>query len=542
MRAVPISLSVAAVLLLASANTDVSARQAQQDKPPSPADRAFRDALNTKEAAARLAAFRTLVAQFPDSDVVKNGAPQFNIFSLATNLVAAEAQEARDAAEAYAARLPPANRGKTAWANTLLAMAFARTDVMWPEAERYARKALESWDSGAAAGPPRDAGQALERAIPLWLLGQALAAQRRDDEAERYLREAYQDRPNAPGIVGQVMPVLLDIAKRRGRADDQVECLVALALYGGLTPARRLDLDKAYRRTHHGSLDGLEAMLDARYEAELPARIPVASFARAPRAEARTVLAEMFTGASCGPCVGLDLALEAALRRYRLRDLAVLVYHQHAPSPDPLVSPSAEARAKWYGFVGVPYLFVDGGKLDDEGGGKVADATGLYRNKVQPAIDRALANPPQARLTLDAVRAGTIITARVVVHANSAAGRTPALRLHVALAEDRVRYSGGNGIRFHPMVVRKMARDGAGSLVPATGTARMEVTFDLAAIGAELKSYLDDYEKSTKAASGPFAFNEKKCDLDSSNLVVVAFVQEDGSRRVLQSVVARPPK
>ncbi len=140
------------------------------------------------------------------------------------------------------------------------------------------------------------------------------------------------------------------------------------------------------------------------------------------------------------------------------------------------------------------------------------------------------------------MRAGNLITARVVLHANSAAGRTPALRLHVALAEERVRYSGGNGIRFHPMVVRKMARDGAGILVPATGTARTEVKFDLAAIGAELKSYLDDYEKSRKALSGPFAFNEKKCDLDSSNLVVVAFVQEDGSRRVLQSVVARVAK
>ena len=130
MRASPFSLSVAVVLLLAAANAGVSARQAQQEKPLSPADRAFRDALNTKEAAARLAAFRTLVAEFPDSDVVKNGAPQFNIFSLATNLVAAEAKEAHDAAEAYAARFSPADRGRTAWANTPLAMALARTEVM----------------------------------------------------------------------------------------------------------------------------------------------------------------------------------------------------------------------------------------------------------------------------------------------------------------------------------------------------------------------------------------------------------------------------
>jgi hypothetical protein len=54
----------------------------------------------------------------------------------------------------------------------------------------------------------------------------------------------------------------------------------------------------------------------------------------------------------------------------------------------------------------------------------------------------------------------------------------PALRLQVALVEERVRHSGGNGIRFQLMVVRKLAGDGAGLPLPAMGVTKANVTFD----------------------------------------------------------------
>ncbi len=63
----------------------------------------------------------------------------------------------------------------------------------------------------------------------------------------------------------------------------------------------------------------------------------------------------------------MDLSVEAAMRRYQPRDLAVLVYHVHSPAPDPLVNPSSEARAKAYGFRGAPYMTIDGLEFDNEG-------------------------------------------------------------------------------------------------------------------------------------------------------------------------------
>ena len=415
----------------------------------------------------------------------------------------------------------------------LIAMDFARSETMWVEAEHYARKSLEYWDSGATREPPRRIGIALERALPLTVLGQAIAKQGRDEEAEGYLRQAYQERANEPGVVAQVVPLLLDIAKRRGRTDEQVEYLIALALYGQLTPARRAELEDAYRRTHQGSLEDLEAMLDARYERELPKALPVEAFVRSAQPGARVVLAEMFTGASCAPCVGMDLALEAAMRRYPLRDLAVLVYHVHVPVPDPLVNPSGRARAKAYGFGSAPHMAIDGVEFDDKGGGKAAEAPAIFRSRLQPAIERALQVPGRARIALQATPAGDVITVKVAVDQVPKGG--PALRLQVALVEERVRYSGGNGIRFQPMVVRKLAGDGAGLPLPATGVMKANVTFDVPAIRAEIKKYLDDFERNGDDSFKPSTFNEKKYDIDGSNLLVIAFVQEVTSRRVLQA-------
>ena len=53
----------------------------------------------------------------------------------------------------------------------------------------------------------------------------------------------------------------------------------------------------------------------------------------------RLVLAEVFTGAGCPPCVGADLAFDAAMERYSPKDVAVVMYHEHVPRPDPMTNP-----------------------------------------------------------------------------------------------------------------------------------------------------------------------------------------------------------
>ena len=535
--------SVVVVTLLVTSATLIAHMQAQVPLQPkstagalSAEEQAFRDALALKDPDAKLRAFQKLLQVWPHSPAVKNGAADFNILQLTTTMTAQAAKEARRAAEAFAATIPSDDRDRAAWQNMLLAMAFARTDVMWPEAERYSHRALAYWDSGGTNEAPKGNGLALERAVPLTVLGQSIAKQGRDADAEPYLREAYERRADEPGVVGQVVPLLLDIARRRGRSNEQQQYLIALALHGQLTPELRTELEEAYRRTHPGSQVGLEAALDRAYEAELPKAIPVEAFTRTPAEGRRTVLTEMFTGASCGPCLGMNFAIEAAMRRYELRDSAVLVYHLHSPAPDPLVSPSGKARAKAYGVNGAPHVFVDGVVLDDEGGGKASEAAAIFRSRLQPAVDGALGNAPAARISLKAAQKDDVIRASVVV--DQVPSDVPGLRLHVALAEDRVRYSGGNGIRFHPMVVRKMAGDGQGLAISGKSL-RTQVVFDVASVRRELQAYLEDFEKRGDEHFGPSAFKEKSYDIDPSRLVVVAFVEEARSHRVLQAAVMR---
>ena len=60
------------------------------------------------------------------------------------------------------------------------------------------------------------------------------------------------------------------------------------------------------------SLDGLRATLDERYERSAP-RLHVSPWVPAKSRTGRTVVAELFTGAGCPPCVAADIAFEAAL-------------------------------------------------------------------------------------------------------------------------------------------------------------------------------------------------------------------------------------
>lgn len=545
MKSTATALTTAAALLLltmglsAGAATPASPQQVvvHQGRPAkelSPADKAFDEALKSKEPQARLLAFQKLKKDWPDSPAVKNGAADFNILAITTDLVRSAATEARRAADSYASHMPR-ERDRSAWQHMLLALKFDATGAMWPETERHARKALEAWDSGGLQQPPKEMGIELERAVPLALLGKAIARQGRDEEAEHFLRSAYDARAGEPGVITEVVPELIAIAKRRGNAADHMEWLLVAALYGQLTPERRTELEGLYRAVHGGSLDGLEAMLDARYERELPASVTVEPFRRPASDTARIVLTEMFTGAFCSPCVGMDLALEAALRRYQTKDLAVLVYHMHSPSQDPLTNPSGEARATSYGVRGAPQLLVDGLPMDDEGGGKASEAAAIFESRLQPSLDKALQQPAGARVTLRVSRRGSEI--RASVRAANLPKNRGDLALHVALVEERVRYSGGNGIRFHPMVVRKMANDGQGLKVPATGEMKSEFSFDTDAITTELDAYLDRMEKGTDRFE-PFTFGVRNSRLDPARLLVVAFVQESSSRRVLQAAVA----
>jgi hypothetical protein len=247
----------------------------------------------------------------------------------------------------------------------------------------------------------------------------------------------------------------------------------------------------------------------------------------------------MFTGAGCPPCVGADFAFEAALERYTPEDFALLVYHVHVPRPDPMTNPSTLARQTLYGVTGVPSFYIDG-VSDGKGGGGADEARKIYTDRIEPLVDRRLAAKPDARIALQATQAGGSV--RVTVGVSGVAPTSRRLKLHLVLVEERVRYSGENGLRFHPMVVRAMAGKEAGgfALQPGKST-KLDHVFDVAQVVAQAAAHLDDFEKtSTRFPNHTFAVRTH--DIERARLAVVAFVQDEESKVILQAAFARPPQ
>ena len=291
--------------------------------------------------------------------------------------------------------------------------------------------------------------------------------------------------------------------------------------------------------------------------------------------------------------MGASLAFEAALDRYARQNYILLNYHVHIPQPDPMVNPSTLERQKFYGVRSTPSYFVDG---DSDGGGGSADqAKSLYDRKVEPVIEKHLGAAPEAAIKLRATQSGS--TVRVRADVSKVKSKSDKLRLQIALVEDTVRYSGENGNRFHEMVVRSLANgppppasaapapaagdkpaaaadkpaagakpSGAAALTagdtlaaaqekpaapaaPAalpTGFAlkpgkggTFEYTFDLAKAVADAKAHLEDFETNTR--KGAYTFRQKKHEIDAGKLSVVAFVQDEATKKILQAIFVKVP-
>ena len=111
------------------------------------------------------------------------------------------------------------------------------------------------------------------------------------------------------------------------------------------------------------------------------------------------------------------------------------------------------------------------------------------------------------------------------------------MKLQIALVEDRLRYSGENGIRFHHMVVRNIAANAEGFAMEPGKDSDIPYTFDIPKIPDGLKTYLDGYEKANDRF-GHITFIRKMYAINQSNLSVVAFVQDETTKHILQAAYA----
>ena len=311
-------------------------------------------------------------------------------------------------------------------------------------------------------------------------------------------------------------------AKRAERLlSDDVDVATRLsvleAVIKALTKAGKVEEAKPYTV----QITKLEARDYADYAKTLPFK-PTPFEGRKSKSD-RAVLVEVFTGAECPPCVAVDLAFDGLLKTYKPVDVILLQYHLHIPRPDPLTSPDAMKRAEEYysdQVDGTPTILISG-KLGPPGGGSSAAAPKAYEG-FRRVIEEALEKPPGAKLGLTIAKDQKGYTAKATVSDLESPSDKTMLRF--ALAEERIRYTGGNGLRYHHMVVRSMPGGIKGFPLPKK-SAEQTISFNPEELKTALTKYLDDYE-----------FARPELPLALKNLKLVAFVQNDATREILQAV------
>ncbi len=419
-----------------------------------------------------------------------------------------------------------------------------------------------------------------ERAEALATLSNVYLREGKTAEAKAAVGESYALDP----MLDEANSVRGQIALQEHNDAEALSDFERAALLGELKSPWRGKMMELYRAQHGGSDAGFVAEMDAKFAALYPAPFTPEKPAAAGRGKAggsgHTVLLELFTGSACPPCVGGDLAVEGFLKAYPRDEVVALAFDQHIPDPDPLANPDSIARATLYSVNGTPMYAVDG-KLQSFYGAYRAGAEKLYGDLAKP-VDAQLSKATGVELKLTAtlgadgvVKASAVVTvgdaaslvekpdavakadgdgkpaekaekkkaekkksaspAAVVPAAAAAATGPPELVVNFALVEDDVRYSGENGMRFHRMVVRSLAKAAdSGFPVEIGKTATVDASFDPAAISKALATYLAGYEKSNDRF-GPFEFISTDTTIDPKHLAVAAWVQDAGTHRVLQS-------
>lgn len=369
---------------------------------------------------------------------------------------------------------------------------------------------------------------------------------RSDDESQRAIGFAeLQERLPLQRYNAEILGLLGEHALKVGKNDLAQEYLgdvVALPLLEAMwhqmragqppgDPTPRERLLKLWEEKH-GSVDGFEAFVESTYRQRLGEIIEQTKAAgpEAVPADAgnHTVLVELFTGAMCPPCVAGDLALAALRQTYPTSEVVVLQFHQHIPGPDPLSNQDSEDRFGYYSAQGTPAVFIDGLTPPAPGVGGVLQHIRQAYGVIRPIVDERL------KVTNDVTIAATAAVDNGELSVEAQVNGVPddqlgSMRLRLAIVEAEVAMAAPNGIRTHEYVVREML-GGAKGVGAKSGQLANSVQMPI----AELKQHLVDYLKQFEVGRD-VSFPEKPLELKSLSLV--AWVQNDQTREVLQTVV-----
>ena len=524
LRIICIILTLGLMLGGLSFNWQLTARAQNPATPPAvpPDQKAYTDANRLTDPQKKIEAMEKFIADFPKSSNLYNA----HLAIMNTLIKSTPDQKDRilQHAQKYLETAPEFIRSS---AYGRVASALVDANLAPEKAEEYANKALvlTEEEENKVIKQARATNQAL--------LGRIYLNKGKTKEAEKAFQTAYNALPFADATGSTVKMAasgLAEIAEKEGKSDKVVEYLSMAAVFGSLDAKAKQRLETAYRKMHQDSLAGLDEMIDAKYEKMFPHPVKAEPYHPTAARSNRTVLAEVFTGSGCPPCVAADLAFDTFLSRHSRKDMIVIMYHQHIPQPDPMTNPSSLARYPYYNPRGVPTMAIDGDS-SVSGGGPRSFTQNTY-DRLLPLIDKALETKAEAEIKLDAAMVNSAI--KVTANVKTSREDTANLKLQLALVEEKLRYTGENGIRIHPMVVRSLGGENSRGFSLAEKPESISWNFDLNAISQEIKKALEDYE-----AKNNMTFVEKKHAIDPGQLSVVAFVQDDKTKQVLQSTLIK---
>jgi hypothetical protein len=249
----------------------------------------------------------------------------------------------------------------------------------------------------------------------------------------------------------------------------------------------------------------------------------------------RVAVVELFTGAQCPPCVSADIAFDAGLQAYKPADVVFLEYHLHIPGPDPMTNADSVARAKYYGneVEGTPTAFINGKVTSPLGG--VRDTSAYTYETLSEEINAALETETPVTLTAKATRKGEKFEVEAEYAGVKKTGENT--RLRFVVVEDVVHFVGRNKQREHHHVVRGFIGKPEGFEVKKARDSQavmMNVT--------DLKKTLGDYlEGYTDTFSMTKPFQGKENPLELKNLKVIALIQDDDTKEILQAAQVDVP-
>ncbi len=502
-----------------------------------PDTKAYSEAGRITDPEKKIEAYEKFKKDFPDSPMVQSA--DLGIFTTLAQKFPQQKDRIRKFASELYKKAPEKNRGSLAGQ---LATQLLNANLLLDDARKYAEKnvatfTLAPWLREQIEGYERRKQKVPEpedlqkrflqmRATRIALLGRIEVKLGNEGKGRKLLEEAYA--ANKDNVT--VQAALGELAAKAGNDAQALEYLIPARLAGSAGKEAAAALEAVYRKQHNNSLDGLEEMLDAEYQKRFPNPVKVEDYTPGEKRSDRVVLAEVFTGSGCPPCASADIAFDAAMQRYNRKELAVIMYHQHIPRPDPMTNPDTQARNKSYAVTGVPTYAIDGKKT--VGGGSRDMAPQTY-GRFNPEIEGDLEKAAEAHFSAGANLTGNTVSVHVTVQ--NVQSEAKDLKLHIVLVEKELRFNGENGIRFHPMVVRAMGGPKAAGFDLAAGAPQsFTQSFDIDEISKALKTHLDTYEAGGHRGE-PFTFAEKKYQIDRADLALVIFVQEDKSKHVLQA-------